>query len=165
MKKLWILLPLLLFLCGCGSPKTYETVSDQYTQPELQSCTLTLELPQEAAQTAMEAEDGSRFYQCDGYTVLVQTLPGGDLGRTLQTVTGLSRDRLTLIKTKQGDLERYSCAWSVVGEQTQMVCRAVILDDGNAHYAATVMAPYTAAGDLSAHWDTLLGSARLVSTG
>jgi hypothetical protein len=113
----------------------------------------------------MEAEDGSRFYQCDGYTVLLQTLPGGDLAGTLQTVTGLPRDRLTLIQTKQGDLVRYSCAWSVMGEQTQMVCRAVILDDGNAHYAATVMAPYMQAGDLSAQWDTLLGSARLVNTG
>ena len=164
MKKLWILLPLVLCLCGCGNQKTYETMNDRYTQPQLQSCTLTLELPQEATQTAMEAEDGSRFYQCDGYTVLVQTLPGGDLDKSLLTVTGLPRERLTLMKTGQGDLKCYRCAWSVMGEQEEMICRAVLLDDGKAHYAVTVMAPYRGAGALSATWDTLLGSARLVST-
>lgn len=166
MKKIWILLLLaLLLLSGCGAQETFEIVSDVYDVPaSAMGYTLQLQLPQEAVLETMESEAGA-LYLCDGYTLTVQALEGGDLDRTLQAVTGFEKDALTLMQTKQGDFKRYECAWSAAGEGTQQVCRTLILDDGNTHHAVTVMADYQMAGDLTAQWQHLLSSAQLVSTG
>lgn len=165
MKKLWMILPLILLLTGCKAAKDLETVADEYVIPESQvPCSVFLALPEEAALAVMDCPDGSKLYQCDGYTVLVQTLEGGDLGRSIRAVTGLDKQALTILKQKQGDLHRYSFSWAAASEGAQQICRGILLDDGITHYAVTVMADYTLAGVLDKQWQQLLGSAHLVST-
>lgn len=166
MKKLWMLLAVVLLLSGCAVQETFETMGDLYDVPaSVTVYEIQLQLPEAAAQFVMEDVDGGKFYQCDGYTVYVQTLAGGDLARTFRQVTGLEKDALTVMQTQQGSFKRYESAWSAAGEDSQLVCRTLILDDGHVHHAVTVMADHTLAGKLQDEWAHIFSTASLVSTG
>ena len=165
MKKCWILLALTLFLTGCGTQETFETISDvQDMSVMAQMQQLELSLPEEAAAASMENPDAGKIYLCDGYTLTVQTMGSGDLDRTLRQLTGYSKEQLTVMETQQGSIKRYESVWSAAGEGGDQVGRTVILDDGSYHYAVTVMADFGAAGDLTPAWQKILRSVRLVST-
>ena len=163
MKKLAIFGLLCLLLTGCGAKETFETVDDLYLQPAAQPQFLHLDMPEEAAVPTMEHEENGSVYLCDGYTMTVQVLPGDSLDATLNQLTGFTSDRLTLMHTKQAETDRYESVWSAVGEGEDQVGRLVILDDGNYHYAVTVMAPAETAGELTKTWQKLLNSA-VIST-
>lgn len=166
MKKCWLILIFALLLTGCSAQETFETISDIYAVPaSVTMYEVQLSLPDEAASPSMEADDGSKIYLCDGYTVTVQTMQAGDLDRTLREVSGFSKEELTIMKTRKDDVTCYESAWCAAGEGEDQICRSVILDDGNYHYAVTVMANYSLAGELSAVWQHILDSVSLVSTG
>lgn len=166
MKKCWIMLALALLLPGCGTQETMETVSDVYDAPVMaQVQQVELTLPEGAAVPSMENPEAGRIYLCDGYTLTVQTGEAGDLDKTLRQVTGYKKEQLTLMETQRGGVTRYECAWSAAGEGGDQVCRAVILDDGSYHYAVTAMTDSAKAGELTAVWQGILDSVRLVSTG
>ena len=162
-KKLAIMAFLCLLLTGCGAQETFETVDDLYVQPAAQPKFLHLDMPEEAAVPTLEREDTGSIYLCDGYTMTVQVLPGGSLDSTLSQLTGFTSDRLTMMHTKQAEADRYECVWTAAGEGEDHVGRLVILDDGNYHYAVTVMAPAETAGELTQTWQKLLNSA-VIST-
>lgn len=166
MKKCLLFLALLaLLLTGCGAKETFETVSDVYAPEEAAPMQqIVLNLTDSAAAQTMEC-DGNRLYFCDGYTVTVQTLTAGDLDRTLREITGFSRQTLRPVETATGELRRYDCVWTAAGETEEQVGRAAVLDDGNYHYAVTVMADASAAGDLAGQWQTLLDSFRVIPAG
>ena len=158
MKKIFVTLALLVLLTGC-SQTTFETLNDTLIQTDTPAaCQIKLILPEEASATVMESEDAGKMYMCDGYIVCVQTLSGGDLDGTLRLLTGFSKEDLTLIHTKQSLADRYETVWSAAGEEQDQIGRVVVLDDGNYHYAVSVMAPYTAAGDLADTWQQILDS-------
>ncbi len=162
MKKMWVILALSLLLAGCGSQQTFETVDDVQAAPVMaQMQRISLALPKEAAVPAMENDNGEKLYLCNGYTVAVQTMEAGDLDRTLRQLTGFKRDQLTLMQTEQAGIKRYDCVWSTAGEGEDQVCRAAVLDDGSYHYAVTVMAEFSAAGELTETWRTILNSVSL----
>lgn len=162
MKKLWILAALGVLLTGCGSQTVFETVEDALLEPaSVTNRQVCLDLPQEAALQVMENGEGERLYLCDRYTVTVQTLPGGDLDKTIRTVTGFDREDLTVIQTRQADAKRSECVWSAAGEGTLQVCRCAVLDDGNFHYVVSAMADQTAAGGLRETWQELFASVTL----
>lgn len=162
MKRLRIILALSLLLTGCGAQQTFETVDDVQAAPVMaQMQKISFVLPDEAAVPAIENGDGEKLYLCDGYTIAVQTMEAGDLGRTLRQLTGFDRDQLTLMQTEQTGIKRYDCVWSAAGEGGDQVCRAAVLDDGSYHYAVTVMAEFSTAGDLTETWRTILNSVSL----
>lgn len=162
MKKLIVILFVVFLLAGCGAQETFEIVEDQNLQPAMGTLQqLKLELPAEAALPTMESDDQSKLYLCDGYTLTVQTLQGGDLNRTLRQVTGFSEDQLAAMETEENAVRRIQCVWIAAGEGGDHVGRALILDDGNYHYAVSVMAEATLAGDLTQQWQTILDSAML----
>lgn len=140
MKKcVWMLL-ISVLLSGCGSAPTFETVADEWVQDvaaPLREIRLTL--PEEAVIPVSESEIG-KLYQCDGYEIAVQTLESGDLDATIRTVTGYSREDLTVLETRLDDIRRYDLVWSCLGEQGEQVGRACVLDDGNYHYVLSVLA-------------------------
>ena len=70
---------------------------------------------------------------------MVQTLPGGDLDATVRTLTGFSREDITVIKTDAQEPQRWEFAWAAAGEPGQRVGRGLILDDGTYHYCLTVL--------------------------
>jgi hypothetical protein len=164
MKKLCFLFAFVLVLTGCQAAPTFETTDDVYgPQPQSAPRQVALELP-EGVQTI--AGEQGKLYLCEDYTVAVQTLEAGDLDKTLRTVTGYGREELTLLQLRQGEFDRYECAWASAGEE-QQVGRTLILDDGCYHYTVTVLAPATLAGKLTEDWQALMASVRIgqLSTG
>lgn len=161
MKKLWLLGITAVLLCGC-TKTAMETVSDVYvTQPPGERQTIHLELPEDAAQAVMEGGQGTRLYLCDGYELRLQTLCSGDLDAVLREVTGFGEDRLTVIKTRGGDYDRYDCVWSAAGEGGDQVGRTMILDDGAYYYCVSATADSGAAYELSEVWQEILDSVSL----
>ena len=159
MKRIsWLLVGMLL-LCGCAGQQTVETVTDelmlQVMTPQKE---LSLKLPSSAASAVMAAEDGAKLYFCDDYVLTVQTVPAGDLDRTVRTLCGYSADKLTLLQTKNGGAKRYDWTWTSAGEGSVQVGRGAVLDDGDHHYCVTVMADESACGGLDGQWDALFSS-------
>ena len=162
MKKWMLIVFVASLLCGCGAQTTFETVDDtDIVSAAAQNRRIQLDLPPEAATPTMETVEGAALYQCDGYELTLQTLPGGDLNRTLRQVTGHDQSSLRPIKTKAGVAVRYDMAWAAAGETGDRVARCVLLDDGQNHYTVTVMADAARAGDLTETWKKLLGSITL----
>ena len=162
MKKLWLLWIVLLLLTGCGAVQTRETVSDSeqpLIMPIKQQVMLTL--PEQAAVPVAENADAGTLYLCNGYTVMLQTMPAGDLTGTLRTVTGFPKESLQLLQTRRGEADRYDCVWTAAGENGNVVCRAAILDDGNYHYVLTAMAEEIHAGALQPELQAMFNSYRL----
>ena len=158
MKKYVIFLLVSLVFSGCGAEDTFETIADEWVQsaaaPVAEIC---LTLPEEAAAPVSETENGT-LYQCDGYEILVQTLEAGDLDTTLRSVTGYSREDLTVIETRAGEIKRYDLVWSCLGEQGEQVGRGCILDDGNYHYVLTVLADADRSGEFESVWEEIFSS-------
>lgn len=139
MKKLWVLLVIGLVLSGCGAEETYETVADEMVQSVMaEPKEILLTLPEETVLPAMESENGT-LYICREFDVSVQTLEGGDLKATVESVSGYSPDDLTIMQTISGDCKKYDFVWTATGELGDQVCRASILDDGSYHYVVTAM--------------------------
>lgn len=139
MKKIMFAVLAALFLAGCAQVETAETVADVLEEPVLAAPReIRLSLPGEAVTCAMESDAG-RLYLGDGYEVMVQTLSGGDLDATVRTLTGFSREDITVIQTDAQEPQRWEFAWAAAGEQGQRVGRGLILDDGTYHYCLTVL--------------------------
>lgn len=158
-----LLLAALLF-SGCQAQNAMETVTDE---PALQVSASMMQavyvLPQEASLAVMGSQDGGSVYLCDGYTVTVQTLPGGDLDETLRKTTGFSARELTLMETTQDGYDQVQCAWSAASEEGEQVGRLKLLSDGAYHYVITCVAPARDAQQMLPVWQDLFGSFRLVS--
>lgn len=166
MKRCWMLVfALALTLWGCGGTGDFEQVQDVYQPQAAVAAQVALTLPEEAAQTVMNGGENGTLYFCDGYTLTVQTLDGGDLNRTMQTMTGYALDSLAVMETAFEDCKRYECVWSSAGEGGDQVGRLLCLDDGSYHYVVTVMAQAESAGDLRQVWEDLFSSVSLGYTG
>ena len=149
-------------LTGCAGPESYETMTDLYYAPTRQEpAQITLRLPDEAALSVLEREDGGKLYLCDGYTVSGQTTESGDLDATLSKATGYRKEKLKGIGWKQGELNRYECAWASIGESGDQVGRTVVLDDGDYHYVVTVLGQADLAGAMAETWATITESVDL----
>ena len=155
-----------VFLTGCSSQETFETVTDDYVQPVMaQMQQIMVSLPIDAAVTVLEEASAGTIYLCDGYTVTVQTTEAGDLQRTLKETTGFSEEDLRTIQTQHSGLTRTEGVWTAAGEQEDQLGRFAVLDDGNYYYILTCMADASRAGELQPVWQELFDSFRLVSPG
>lgn len=163
MKKSICILLLMCLLTACGGEKPMETVQDVYTPLNDTPMQVELTLPADATVQTLSSDAG-KLYLCDSFTVMVQTLPGGALSRTLRDTTGYAQDRLTLIETEKAGVTCYRLSWATVGEGGDQAARTIILDDGKFHYAITVMASAEKAGDLKDTWQRIFSSVKL-STG
>ena len=160
-KYLWMLLPVLL-LCGCTSQETMETVSDELVLPVMaQPRDVSVELPGETALPVVE-NDAGRIYLCDAYEIVLQTMDGGDLSRTLQTLSGMERDQLTLMETMSEGVTRYEFVWTSAGEQGEQLGRGVILDDGDYHYCLSVLRNAEKTEKSQINWNQVFQSFHLV---
>lgn len=158
MKKCVSLLLMAFLLTGCGAEETFETIADEFIrEAAAPAAEIHLALPEEAAVPVSESENGT-LYQCGGYDLQVQTLEAGDLDRTLRTISGRSREELTVLETGAAGIKRYDLVWSCMGEAGELVCRGCILDDGNYHYVLTAQAEADRAGELEPVWEEIFGS-------
>lgn len=165
MRKLVVIGLLAVLLCGCKGQESYETMMDGAAVPaEAEEMHIMVNLPEEAAKQAMAIDDSGSVYFCEDYILTVQTLPGGDLQKTVQETTGFLPEQLSMIETAQGNAKRYVCVWTSLGENGNQVGRCTILDDGNYHYVLTAMADEDKAGALSSGvWDGVFSSFRLIA--
>lgn len=159
MKKIMGLVLAALLLTGCAATETYETVADELLQPAVNDRQeIVLTVPDNASAAVMESEDGGKLYLCDGYTLTVQTLAGGDMERTVKTLCGYGTDGLTVMQTRDGAWKRLDWIWVSAGEGGEQLGRAAVLDDGSYHYCLTVMAEAAEAAALEAEWDAVFAS-------
>ncbi len=138
MKKWCVLVACLLMLPGCAAQETLETVADVWQEEAPPAAAIHVDLPAEAAAPTLEGE-GRRAYVCQDYEIYVETLAGGDLERTIEKISGYSREDLTVLETMQGSSKRYDLVWATAGEAGGRLGRATILDDGHYHYVLTVL--------------------------
>lgn len=163
MKKVWLIILAALMLSGCAASETFETVGDDYGAMQVLSPSkLTFAIPADAAAPVIQGNDGALYF-CDGYEIMVQTLTGGDLDRSLRSLTGYDSNSLTVMTTQIVDTVRHECAWISAGEAGDHVGRTVIIDDGVYHYSLSVMAPADEAGSLQESWQELFSSVKLQS--
>lgn len=142
MKKFCVIVVLCLMLVGCGTAETFETLGQvQHESNEVPAmATVQLQLPQTASAEVFSS-GGDTMYDCDGYTLMLQTVEAGDFSRTVQNLSGFSAERLTIMESKLGTSKRYEWVWTAAGEGGEVLCKAMVLDDGNYHYCLCAMAP------------------------
>ena len=138
MRKLWVLVMAAVMLAGCATETTMETVADELVLAESAMKEITMELPGEPVLPVMQTDTGE-IYICEDFEVSVETLPGGDIQRTVQMLTGFGMEDVTVMETTVGERTRYDLAWSAMGETGPEVGRAAVLCDGQYHYCLTVM--------------------------
>lgn len=159
MKRVLLVLCLVVILSGCGATETFETISDDLLQPVMgQMRQVVISLPKSATVSVMNETDDGKLYLCDGYVLTVQTLDGGDLNRTAQTLSGFTMDQLGMVETAISDGKRYDWVWTAAGEGGDHIGRAAVLDDGDYHYCVTVMADAKSAGHLEDQWNGIFSS-------
>ncbi len=160
-KYLWMLFPVLL-LCGCNAQETVETISDEILLPVMaQPRDISVELPGETALPVVE-NDAGRIYLCDEYEIVLQTMDAGDLSRTIQTLSGMEREQLTVMETMSDDVTRYEFVWTSAGEQGEQLGRGVVLDDGTYHYCLSVLRSTEKADKSQINWNRVFQSFHLV---
>lgn len=164
MRKLWIIPLVAILLAGCGKETMLETVSDIEDTPVVSAVRrIQLQLPEELSAPALQSEETGTLYLCDDYSVTVQTMEAGDLQRTIRNTTGMEKDDLQIIQTRQGDAKRYQWMWTAVGEQGMQVGRACVLDDGAYHYVLTALADEDKAGKIQPQWKEIFTSFSLAT--
>ena len=158
MRKLCVMLALTLLLCGCGQAQTFETVADEMVlSVSAQPKQVMLTLPDDSLLPAMETDSGT-LYLCNGYDVAVQTMESGDLDATVRQVCGFGSGDITIMQTAAGDCACYEFVWSAATELGEQVGRAMILEDGDYHYALSAVAPAKKAFEYQQIWNGIFDS-------
>jgi hypothetical protein len=161
MKLVAIIVAVLLLFCGCAAEETYETVMDVWEEvPAPEAKSICVDLPGESAMPVMES-DGGRVYVSSEYEIYVQTMPGGDIGATIEEMSGHPQESLTVLSTMQDDAMRYDFVWATAGEGGDMLGRGIILDDGSYHYTMTVLRGADTVQSSTVVWDAVFSSFRL----
>ena len=154
MKRIWCYMVLACLLAGCGGGQTFEIVADEPVLSQAVPRKIQVALPQETVLPVMESDSG-QLYICRDFEVSVQTLPGGDLNATIQTLCGFEAGDVDVVETIRDGLVRYDFVWASAGETGDQVGRSAILNDGAYHYCVTAMAPETVANQYREIWQEM----------
>lgn len=159
MKKCLILFLLSLMLAGCSAAETFETLGQIQHQPDItpMAATVQLSVP-ESAVVETFGSGSDTAYDCQGYTLVLQTFSSGDFSGTVRKLSGFSPEKLTVMESSMGQTKRYDWVWTAAGENGDVLCRASVLDDGNYHYCLYTMASAQDAGALAGEWNELFSS-------
>ena len=134
MKKWFVILTFAALLSGCGAEETFETVADVVQEvPVMAARQFYVSLPEEAATPTFQ-DEAQQLYVCEDYTISKQIFAGGDLEKTVNSVTGMKTSDLQILKTVHHTYDRYDFVWTAAAEEGLQVGRASIYDDGNYHY-------------------------------
>lgn len=164
MKVILFTLMLALCLTGCAAEETFEVLEDTVIAEPVAACQqFVVRLPDDTAAPTFQDDTGAELYVCQGYTISKQTFDGGDLEKTIKTLTGKSSEELQIIKTAHDTHERYDFVWTAAGEDGLQLGRACILDDGNYHYTLSTLAQETVSGDLRETFSDMYDSCKLIS--
>lgn len=164
MKKIWVIPLIVLFLAGCGKNSILETVSDVPAAPVVAKMQrILVQLPTELSTPALQSEKEGTLYLCDDYSVVIHTVQSGDLEQTICNSTGMKKDDLQIMQTRQGSAKRYQWVWTANGENGIQVGRGCVLDDGAYHYILTTLADEAKVGQVQSAWREIFASFRLTT--
>lgn len=164
MKKLWVIPLVVLLLCGCAKETMLETVTDEQAEPVVAAVQrIQLQLPAELSTPALQSQENGTLYLCDDYAVTVQTMPSGDLTKTVRNATGQDKEKLQIQTIRQGNVKRHQFMWTTGGERGIQVGRACILDDGVYHYVLTALCDEADAGQVQPAWKEIFTSFSLAT--
>ena len=143
MRKLAWFLVLMMCLSGCVQMEerpVMETIADEIAEPvAAEPKPMAVWLPEEAAaQTMVEAGECYTWGECE---LRLQTLTGGDIRATLEQLTGLNPEWLTVMEYQRDGLQLYQTVWSAAGEEGITLGRCLVADDGNYHYCLSLLSP------------------------
>ena len=88
--------------------------------------------------------DDSRCYSLGECELRLQTMDGGDIRATLQQLTGMEPEKLTVMEYERDGLQLYQTVWSMTGEEGVSLGRCMVADDGDYHYCISLLSPETA---------------------
>ena len=158
MRKCWMMLAMMVLLCGCAAEETFETVADDLVLPVMASPReISVRLPENAVSPVLESQ-GEQVYLCEGYEIIVETMDAGDVGATIRAVSGYDKEDITVIETQWQDVTRYEFVWAAAGEQGDRLGRAVVLDDGSYHYCLSVIRDASLSEDTQIVWNDVFQS-------
>ena len=148
MKKVLVGVLAALMLSGCGAEPVYETIGDvwEQTEPAVNPGRMEVPLPEGAEMEVMDG-NGDGAYRVGDWELWTKVLDGGDLNKTLQTLSGMDASALTVIDRELQGYDCHETTWTVTSEDGAHVVRAGILDDGNYHYCLCVSVPEEDAGE------------------
>ena len=142
MKKFVFLLVLMLCLAGCGEEPVMETVADPVVEPVLaEPQAWSVWLPEEAAAQTMADGEAGECYTWGECELRIRTLDGGDIRATLQTLTGLDPEKLTVMEYERDGIQLYQTVWSSTTEEGVLLGRCMVADDGAHHYCISLLSP------------------------
>lgn len=145
MKKWWIILPLALMLAGCSdtAEPVYETVGQIEYEPVVQAQPQHINVwtPADAAVETLAGEQDAVLYVWSDCELRVETLEAGDIQRTMETLTGIGYDGLTVMNYEKDGVEYYETVWTSGGEDGLYLGRALVADDGDFHYCLSLLSP------------------------
>lgn len=144
MRKLCWLLVLMVCLSGCVriSEEVYETVEDEILEPvSAEPAPVSVWLPDGAAAQTMAGDAAGECYTWAENELRIQTMAGGDIRATLEKLTGLSPDKLTVMEYERDGLQLYQSVWCMTGESGITMGRCLVADDGNYHYCISLLSP------------------------
>jgi len=161
-KKIWFVFAVVMLLTGCAGDNALETVTDVIDAPVISKVQkILMQVPQELSSPVMQSENAGKLYVCDDYTVIVQIVESGDLEKTVRDATGMAKEELQILQTKQGNAKRYQWVWTANAETGIQVGRGCILDDGAYHYVLTALADENLTEKVRASWNEMFASFRL----
>lgn len=163
MKVFWMALMAALLLCGCASEQTLETVADDPAQAvaAVSPRHIDVRLPEGAVAPVLDST-AEQVYLSEEYELVVQTLAAGDLNGTIETLSGHSREDLTVMQTSLDGIDRYEFVWAAAGERGDRLGRGVILDDGSYHYCLSVLRDAEQEGKSQIVWQDVFASFTVV---
>ena len=143
MRKLVFLMVLMVGLYGCGGEDApvFETVDDEILVPAAEPAEIAVWLPEGAAEQTMADGEAGACYVWDECELRVQTMDGGDIRTTLEGITGLSAEKLTVMEYERDGMQIYRTVWSATGEEGITLGRCMVADDGAYHYCVSLLSP------------------------
>ena len=162
MKK-WMIV-FALMLAGCSARPVYETIGNACQGfADTEPMNIQMWLPQEAILEASESNGESR-YICGNWEIWTVICPGGDLNQTLETMSGMDPQYMTVMSRKMGEYTCHETVWSTTGESGTMICHGAVLEDGNHHYCIGLVSSEAESAEAKAVFDQILESVSLIGT-
>lgn len=143
MRKLCWLLVLMMCFAGCADDEpVFETICDDIIEPvAAEPAPVSVWIPDGAAAQTMVDETAGECYTWEDSELRVQTLTGGDIRATLQQLTGLAPEKLTVMEYRRGEVQMYQTVWCMTEEAGITMGRCLVADDGNFHYCISLLSP------------------------
>lgn len=166
MRKWMLFWAAALLLSGCAAEPVYETIGDVCgnTEPVAAPGEITFAPPDGAARETSADGSGRNIYTVGAWEIWTQVYPGGDIRATMEQITGLGAQALTVMERQANGMACYETAWTTTGENGSLVGRAAVMDDGNYHYCLGLLVPEDQAEGIGEVFSQLLTTVTVTNT-